>query len=462
MSRFKYDLYSDLEAAGTFQLHGDEVYCGGKLHYSPGYFPTINIFLFDEKHRSHKFPQGTYISYIYGFLERNIIATAINTRVDSSGGTINKTFCGHNIWITPQYLIVGRHVAPTDEIVGIDIKINIWQEFRIRNTLINNKEVILESHSVTLPDDTEIIIRESATFSYLQGIKGFLGSFNEDDELVIRKIDELLKELESEKQTKVDLHHKTNHEFYIRIKKQTTVDSIDALENIGFAFCDFLSSITGHLTYPIAIDLILSETLPDGNKSEARCSLISPQTIKKEHIDSNIQFRHVPAPITFEKIDSEWIYILGKYFNKRNELFGFLHVIRSNMLDSNDRFKITRTIDALKFCGKGKGNQYTEAVQNFAFEKLQKKLLDIFSVESLDLVGKNISSVRSYIVHRTPSNEEAFNRAAQCPTFLNYIELLLYSYIQSNIGISDGLRQAYQEYWMKQFEQVRWVSFKPS
>jgi len=461
-SRFEYDLYSDLKAAGTFQLQGDKFYCGGTLHYSPNYLPTINIFLFHEMFKSRSLSEGMYIPCLYGFLEKNVLVTAINTRVDSSGGTINGTFLGHNIWITPQYLIIGKHVAPADEIIGVDIKINIWQEFRIRNVLINNKEVVFESNSVALPNNVEIVIRESANFSYLQSVKGFLGSFNEDDELLIRKIDDLIKKVEDEKQSQIDLHHKNNHEFYIRIKKKITADSIDELENICSAFCYFLTSITGHPVSPTAIDLILHESLPDGGKSEIRCSLISPQVITKEALDRSTPFKNVPAPITFEKIASEWEQRLRSFFKKYEELNEFLHVIKSNMLDLNDRFKITRTVDALKFCGKEKGKQYTEAVQNFAFEKLQNKLLDIFSAESLALVGKNISSVRNYIVHRTPSDKEAFDRAMVCPSFLNYIELLLYSYIQSKIGISDGLRQAYQEYWVSRFEQVRWVSFKPS
>lgn len=472
MSDNIYDLYTELDSAGTFEPEDKEVFVGGKVNYSPLFLPSIQVYTLNNQSESADpiFSRNgdirsseVKLKYLHGYLDKGQIISAINCLSRSNG----LSMAGRSYQVLAEHIILGRYFKDEDEFDGVEVGINLWPEFCLSDAHRSTSE--LKEYDTTEVND-ELSIQPVETVWYTpvsdERLFNVIGSTlqREEEELVDAIQQTIADYKKANGKDTVFFDHKNDHSWRVKISKKTKAKDLNDLRVVVSDFCHLLFLFTGYPTTPISLRLFKTEQTSEGVEYPSYFNWLGSWVLDKKLRDRwKDQYRNFDAPISLDKVKPHWDQVLKTYYGKLDDIRPHLTTLISNVQDRSGsrQFKYTRTVDVLEHVAR-KANEkkhYQWAVETYAFAELQDKLLAIFNVTDTAKLGQAISATRAYVVHGDTAHEQIWETASQAPQLVECFELLVISYLQAEIGVPDDLRHNFQVQWLGKLEYLSWIRF---
>ena len=461
MSMFKYSLYEPLSLSGSFELSEAGSIVGGKLIIEPNQLPSLQLQVFHNQKGSLRpsinFNEYSKLPLIHAALEDNISCTIQNpilSQTGLSGG-------GVSIHGLSKHVVFSEYFTSETVFDGASVLFNLWPEFCHPQGWKNNAKYNKDPITIEIDSDKIIQFCESKTYSCI-GEEAFYERIEFDNDINAQLIADIKVAVSKAKKDagkdNITVNLKTDHRWDVRFKQQIGLKDLDNLENEIRHFANLIFVLTYFPATPISCDLLISKTLKKGGTYNAHYPWLYAASLSEKLLKRGEQFKHLFSPITFQKIESEWNLIVKNWFDLQPEIRPLLDVLLNNMEGGAIHFKFSRCADALKLIGQKKHYQW--AVENFAFPALKEYLLEIFDVTSSEELGVCISEARAHIVHSEETKRNTWEKVSQVAHSIECFELIILSYLQKLIGVSDSLREAFQDYWLKKLKDIDWLKFQ--
>ncbi len=329
MSDDIYDLYTELDSAGTFEPEDKEVFVGGKVNYSPLFLPSIEVFTLNNQdksvgslfsHDGNRRSNGMKLKYLHGYLDQGKAVSAINCLSRSNG----MSGAGRTYHILAEHIILGSYFKDEDEFEGVEVGINLWPEFCLCGIHRSTSE--LKEYDYTEVND-ELTIQPVETVWYTpvsdKRLFNVIGtSLRKEEEGLVDAIQQTIVDYKkAHGKESVYFNHKNEHSWRIKLSKKTKAKNLNELRSVVSDFCHLLFLLTGYPTTPISLRLFRTEQTSKGDGYTSYFNWLGSWLLDKKLRDRwEDQYRNFDAPITLDKIEPHWGQVLRAYFGKLDDI----------------------------------------------------------------------------------------------------------------------------------------------
>lgn len=467
MTNFKYSLLETHSFSGTFvfDMKGQSFTAGGKLTIEPNkvsYF-FLQFFHNDPFVKVSNKNEVNFVPAVHAIFENNVYVTLLKVRLQMSGFSNG----GWSYDGLAEHIVMNNYLGLESEILGVNVSFNLWEEFcfprGFKKTVKSNENPLV----IDIGSDTKLKSMYSAKATMMDE-NSFFNSVSFDPEIKDIATIEIQRAFENIKEktekNRISIFPRSDYLEYLQFIKSTSLGNLnEILKDIQY-FSHLLFILTYFPSSVISADIVISKETSEGKEDKGNYSWMMPIGINKKVLQNPNSFSFQMAQITYPKLKNDWPSIVQSWFEKREVIAPFLDVLLSNSESSGFQFEFTRSVDAVKeisknAAGANKKAYYQYAIEEYAYAPLKNKFLEIFEVSTFEELGKQISDARANIVHRDSSFSSSYKKVEKCAHSVDCFELILFSYIQSQIGVPDNLREKFQNYWLGRAKSKRYLKF---